>query len=672
MKKIFSLRFFKRILFSVMIICMAASGNVWAAGTLTPTGSYDSPVQIMDHSVNVTINNGFAITRVTQTFFNPNDRDLEAIYSFPLPKSASLSEVTITIGEKIIEGEVVEKDKAKKVYEEERDKGNESGMAEKNSYQDFRFYVSPVKANDKAVITFVYYQPLEIDTGMGRYVYPLEAGGTDDAAERFWTSNSKVEGMFSIEVDMKSAFPVRSVRAPGFNPVTSADNIANGEYKARYESPQGSLNRDFVFYYKLQDNLPGRVEVIPYKASKNKPGSFMMVITPGLDLKPLTNGADYIFVLDKSGSMDGKIQTLAKGVIQSLGKMRPEDRFRIITFDTNAREITKHWISATRENVEDWSNRIMNIHADGSTNLYDALDLCLEDIKNDDRATSVILVTDGVTNTGMVDPKEFHKLLQKYDIRIFGFLMGNSANWPLIRVICETSGGFYAGVSNSDDIIGQILKAKNKITHECLHHTTWKISGVKVYDNTDQNLKKVYHGQQLVLFGRYDKAGRATLTINARLTGQDKTYTTTFDFPETDTDNPEIERLWALNQVEQTELLMNTGQINPETGQGRIRKLGLENQLVTDETSMLVLSDESFKEHGIKRNNKARLALEHKAQAKRTSQPAKNYRVDRSKPAFNFKVPSFGGGGGGAVDPMGLLIAIGLGISALAGYRRRR
>ncbi len=62
-----------------------------------------------------------------------------------------------------------------------------------------------------------------------------------------------------------------------------------------------SLNRDFVFYYRLQDDLPGRVELVAYRADETKPGTFMLVVTPGLDLQPLNRGADYTFVLDVSG-----------------------------------------------------------------------------------------------------------------------------------------------------------------------------------------------------------------------------------------------------------------------------------------------------------------------------------------------------------------------------------
>ena len=68
-----------------------------AAGILTSTGSGHQPIQIRDHHVNVVINNGFAMTEVQQTFYNPNTQDLEAIYSFPLTKIESLSEVTIYV-----------------------------------------------------------------------------------------------------------------------------------------------------------------------------------------------------------------------------------------------------------------------------------------------------------------------------------------------------------------------------------------------------------------------------------------------------------------------------------------------------------------------------------------------------------------------------------------------
>ena len=81
----------KHIIRFILVVALGMAASVsHAAGILTPTGSKHQPVQIRDHHVNVVINNGFAMTEVHQTFYNPNPEHLEALYSFPLPKSASL------------------------------------------------------------------------------------------------------------------------------------------------------------------------------------------------------------------------------------------------------------------------------------------------------------------------------------------------------------------------------------------------------------------------------------------------------------------------------------------------------------------------------------------------------------------------------------------------------
>lgn len=640
-----------------------------AGGTLTPAGSPQQPIQIRDHQVNVVLNNGFAQTEVLQTFFNPNPQDLEAIYGFPVPRSASLSEVTLTTGEKTLEGEVLPKKEAEAIHEDEKKAGNDTGLASKNSYQTFEFRVSPVRANSEVKLRFVYYQPLEIDTGVGRYVYPLEEGGTDEAAKSFWTTNSQVEGQFSINLVLKSAVPVTDVRSPGFEGAANIQKKSEGNYTLTLDRPGAKLDRDFVFYYRLADNLPGRVEVIPYRADPAKPGTFMMVVTPGLDLKPLNQGADYVYVLDVSGSMQGKIHTLASGVSQALGAMQAADRFRIVTFSSTASELLP-WTNATPENVRAATEKVKALRPSGGTNIYAGLVLALKEL-DADRATSLVLVTDGVTNQGIIQPAKFHQLLKDVDLRVFGFLMGNSSNWPLMRTITEATGGFYSAVSNDDDIVGQIMLAKSKIAFESMHDAAFKFSGARVFDTTGDNPKKIYRGQQLVIFGRYEGAGKATVSLKAKLTGEDKTYTTTFDFPATDTSNPEIERLWAMAQIEQIEQQESIGSTPPDEAKDAIQNLGVAYQLVTDHTTMLLLDDDSFAKRGIARNNQRRTALERQAQNVRAQEVPRSYRVDTAQPAFAAPAPHIsqngGGAGGGALDPsltnlalLGLLIAAAL------------
>ncbi|AWI08516.1 VIT and vWA domain-containing protein [Ereboglobus luteus] len=662
---------------SMLLSLAVLTGTLRAAGTLTPLSSVNARIQIREHQVNVTINNGFAQTEVLQTFFNPNGADLEAIYAFPVPKSASLSEVTIQTGEKTLHGEVLRKADAEKIYGEEKAKGNDAGLASKNGYQNYEFRVSPVRANAEVHLRFVYYQSLEIDTGVGRYLYPLEEGGTDDIASSFWQpANAQVEGRLSINVELKSAWPVEDLRSPGNEAAANIQKLDTGHWKLTLERDRAQLAQDFVLYYRLAADLPGRVEVIPYRASPDKPGTFMAVVTPGLDLQPISS-SDYIFVLDISGSMQGKLATLANGIVKVLGQMNPGDRFRIITFNQGSREVFP-LTAATPENVTRAIEVVQSLHANGSTNIYSGLKLALNSL-DADRATSIILVTDGVTNEGIVDPRAFYSLLKKNDVRFFGFLMGSSANWPLMRVMGEATGGFYAGVSNADDIVGQILLAKSKVTHESLHHATFKFSGGATSGLTGDLPQKIYRGQQLVIFGRYNKAGPATLTLNAKLTGEDKTYTTKFNFPEVDTDNPELERLWALAQIEQIELLENIGQMPPSESKDAIADLGVMYQLVTDHTSMVVLDDATHAARGIERNNQKRIALERAAQSVRAQQPAKNYQVDAQQPTYSAPAPhvsrsrGFGGGGGGALEfrDVALMALFMLVVSAVGISRRK-
>ncbi len=664
----------KAIISIILIAAFGLTASVChAAGILTPVGSRHQPIQIRDHHVNVVINNGFAMTEVQQTFYNPNTEDLEAMYSFPLPKSASLSEVTIYVGEREIHGEVLEKLKAQQIYEDEKSKGNETGLAEKNEFYTFEFKVHPVPANAETRIRFLYYQPLKIDTGIGRYLYPLEEGGTDEAGMSFWTTHAKVENTFSMSLELKSAYPIKDVRVPGFEAAATINKLGEDHYKLEMQLRDMNLTRDVIFYYRLQEGLPGRVEVIPFRDNENEDGAFMMVITPGVDLKPLTNGADYCFVLDISGSMQAKMATLKRGVMQALEKLKPEDRFRFVTFESQARELNRDWLPANPDGLIKAKQLLEPLNARGSTNLYAGLDLGLKRL-DDDRAVNIVLVTDAVTNTGIVDPIDFHKLLRKVDVRIYGFLLGNSANWPLMQTITETSGGFYDSISNVDDIMGKLMLAGSKINYEALLDARVKFSGVKVTDLTDDTFKKVYRGQQLVLFGKYNQGGNARLTLEASLTGEDKTYTSEFVFPDIDTENPELERLWALATIEKIEAMERIGKMVPTESENAIRDLGLQYQIVTDYTSMVVLSDTAFADRGIERHNQTRIAREQQARVQRSQQSAKNYRVDRKKPAFKHKVPSLGGGGG-AIDPLtgvlGILITT-AGAVRLALRRKKR
>ena len=176
-----------------LILNLMTSGISYGAGLLTPSSGQLAALEIKQHDVNVIIEDGYAITRVDQVFHNPHAQDLEAIYSFPVPEKGAVAEFTVWIDGKPMTGEVLEKKQARQLYETEKAAGRDAGLTEKDEYRTFSIRVSPVRAGQDTRIRFSYMQPAHVDTGIGRYVYPLEEGGVDDQKLAFWTSKEEVK-----------------------------------------------------------------------------------------------------------------------------------------------------------------------------------------------------------------------------------------------------------------------------------------------------------------------------------------------------------------------------------------------------------------------------------------------------------------------------------------------
>lgn len=619
---------------------------LWAAGLLIPQNG-GSHIKIKDHKVDVVINNSFAQTTVKQTFINTGSADCEAVYSFPIPENASVASLSIWISGKEQIGEVVEKTKAKEIYNQQKTEGKKSALAEQNGHKTFRISVSNVPAGENTDVHLTYYQPLKIDQNIGRFVYPLTDGQTDDVESSFWESDDEVIGTFSFNCVLKSAFPIKEVRLPKHQQSANIQKKSDrfGDiYTVNVSTGEGArLNQDIVLYYRLDKSAPARVELIPFREPGSAKGHFMTVITPGADLKPIQNGTDWTFVLDVSGSMHGgKLKTLCEGVRKSIRRMSPEDRFRVITFSDNTRDLFNGFIAMNSQDVESALQTISNLRTEGGTNLYAGLHAGIENLESD-RSNGVILVTDGEANRGLIEHKDFLGLIKTVDVRIFTFVISNSANRPLLKRIANESGGFAMTISESDDIGGRIMQAKNRIALQNIRDLRLSFSGNKVSHITPKQLPSLYAGEQLVLFGTYNKPGVVRLELTGVIEGVQKQWSCMVALPDIAEDNPEIERLWALSEIEDRMVqIRESGE--SETLVNEIKKLGTGYSLVTEYTSMIVVDQEEKERYGLDNANRDRVQKEREAQLKRAAKPVQNNRVDTEQKAFNGKSHDFGSG----------------------------
>ncbi|UTW05144.1 VWA domain-containing protein [Amphritea atlantica] len=693
---------------STLLTLTAAAPPAEAAGLLKPVNSTLPELSIREHHVNVALEHSYAVTTVEQVFHNPSAQALEAIYSFPVPEHAAVGEFTYWINGQPVTGEVVKKQQARQIYEQEKNAGREAALVEKDSYKTFDISVTPVQPNSDVRIKLVYIQPAQLDSGVGRYVYPLEDGGVDVQKNSFWSRNEVVDEKFSFEMRLASGYPVDSIRLPQhaqaaiqqISPNQWQINMASqsgvlshtgptddqpdaaelqsqqpstGQFNTAGVVPAASLDKDIVVYWRHSQNLPGSLDLISYKASAATPGTFMMTLTPGDDLGALQGGRDWVFVLDVSGSMQGKYTTLVEGVRQGLAKLQPDDRFKIVLFNNSATDFSHGFQPATAAVITPLLNQLQQYQPGNGTDLYSGLTQGLKGL-DADRSTAMILVTDGVANLGVTEKKRFLDLMENADIRLFTFVMGNSANRPLLNGMTEVSNGFAISVSNADDIVGQLMLATSKMTHQALRDVELKIDGGRVTDLTPEQINSVYRGEQLTVLGHYRKPGPVQISLTGKVGGQLRSYTTEITLPQQSLLHPELERIWAFASIENMQAKMDylgaDESSNADTKQA-ITDLAIQYDLVTDYTSMLVVRDEVFKQLNIERNNQLRTETENSARQQRLQQPVTSQRADSQKPMFNQSNnrASLGGSGSGAVGHWVLLL---LGVLLLVQYSNHR
>jgi Ca-activated chloride channel family protein len=615
------------------------------------------------HQVRVRITDGFARTTVNQIWTNPNPVALEATYELPLPERSALAAMTIRCGEKVLTGEVQRKAEAEKTYEEEKDSGNDAGLAEQDGHRQYRFRVARIPASGEVSVDFTYYQPLQVDTGVVRYRYPVSnqpSGEAGDAASSFW-SGAKVRPAAKVELDatVRSAWEIADLRVAGTARIESTTKGEGGDWHARATSEDG---KDLVLYYRLAEDLPGRVEVHAYRSSEGGTGTFMAVLTPGVDLPLISEtGGDHVFVLDISGSMSGTIGTLKDGVTRAIQDLEPLDRYQLLAFDDRVDHLTRGPVHGDHAGRTAGERKVTRLTTRGGTNIYQALEAGLA-AADKQRATHLVLVTDGNTNQGHTDRAAFEKLVRETDVRIHGFLLGHQANWPLMDTITRASGGHSYRVSA-------------RLKSQALHDVKLAFDGTPVRDVTEAP-RRLFHGQQLVVFGRYDEPGAAELSLATRISGTPRSYSVRFELPAVDEDLPELERLWAMARVEDLQRARDEGRMAEASANRTIADLGVAAQIVTDETSMVLLSDDRFAARGIERRNRQRVATETRAQQTRAVAPVRSRQVQPRKktftrPAPNVASPSYSSpsssrsrrrsyGGGGALDPFSGALLLGV------------
>jgi Ca-activated chloride channel family protein len=675
---------------TVLLVCLGAQAH--AAGLLIADGGFGGRLEIEEHAVEVTINNGVAVTTVTQIFRNLEDRQVEALYTFPVPKGASVANFSMWINGTEMVGEVVEKERAREIYNSYKQVRRDPGLLEQTSYKTFEMRIFPIGPRAEQRVQISYYQELDFDHDWATYVYPL-ATTTREAVD------SRTRGRFALNLAVASEVPIVALESPSHADEFVVAKHGSHHVQASLETTGGDLNRDLVLAYQLVRPRTG-IDVIASK-QPGEDGFFLLTLTSGDELgQGRDEGMDYVFVLDISGSMneDGKLGLSRSSLDAFIRALGPADRFDVITFNVAANNLFRELRvaeDATKNQAEDF---LRQQRARGGTFLEPALREAYR-YKDPDRPLNVVVLSDGMTEQS--ERRTLLRLIRERpgSTRLFAIGVGNEINRPLLEQLAEDAGGLAAFLSRGDDFDRQARAFRRKLLRPAATNLQISASGGALYDVEPQTLPNLYHGAPVRMYGRYGEPGSVELKLRGDLGGESFERTLHIDLAGDEAENPEIERMWAWHRVQR---LLKDADRNGDRREvtDEIVRLGEGFSIVTEYTSFLVLeNDAEYKRWKIDRRNALRMERDRKSQERvreqlsalrrRTSdlgpiatsdgepdrapkpKPTNPAQQVTSKPSRGWDL-DIGGGGGGALDPLSVGIFAALGGLSWTAWRRRK
>jgi len=517
-------------------------------------------------------------------FENDTPYRLEGSYFFPIPESASVSDFAIYDGDKRMSGEVMDRSKARQIYNEIVRRQIDPGLLEYVGKDLFQASVFPIEPRSTRKIELTYNQVLKNEGGVVSYRYDLGSGRR---------IIQQPVGEIAASVEIVSPVDLKNV----FSPTHKISIKRDGERRARlsFEGAGEEAQKDFQLYYSLSEKEFGLALLTHREPAKD--GFFLLMISPKVNIDEKDRVAkDVVFVFDTSGSMSGEKMEQAKAALRfGVNSLAERDRFNIIAFSGEERLMKSQMVEASKDARRDALAFIDRLEATGGTNINDALVTAFRQFQSSDRPSMIVFATDGKPTVGTTDIKQIIKNASEANragVRLFSFGVGYDLNANLIDQLSSSNRGASDYVEPSEDLEVKVSNFFAKVNYPVLSDLKLELGGVEAELMYPRAMPDLFKGSQLTLVGRYkNSVSKATLKLSGRMGS--KTETFAFEsqrFPEEESDNRFLPRLWATRRVG---YLMEQIRLNGENKElkDEIVLLGTRYGIVTPYTSFLITED---------------------------------------------------------------------------------
>jgi len=536
------------------------------AGAASPVAEY--------LKLSTDVNNGYAITTVEEKLSNPADTAVEDRFSFLIPEEAFISGFSLTIDGKEYTAEVLEKKEASRRFDTAASEGRAAGLLETKEQNLFSYALS-FEPGQNITVKLTYEQALKKTLGEYELVQFLDSG--------------KSAGELSVTVNINSENQLTRLEAPDF-PEAEVEYLSANRGQVRYETdslPPSELRVVFE-----TENPPLNGNMLFYENGSE--GYFMHIFSPGEeDLGTSAMSKEIIFVLDKSGSMEGdKIEQVKEVFGNIIEDLPPGDYFNIIFFDSTVQSYSGTLMEANPEEKAGALDFVNNLDANGGTNINEALLTALGMFSPEsERVPIIVFLTDGEPTEGVVSPYAIRQNIKEANtaqVSIFSISFGidDESNYHFLKAMSLENYGTAEWFSPEASAAEEIGSFYETISTPLITDMDFFYGG-EVSELVNTGEKNLYAGSDAIVLGKYSTGAgsiRADVSASTRLGDRDfsKEFTVT---PEAA--NSFIPRVWAYTTINS---LLDRIEVEGEneTLVSEVTDLALEFEFVTPYTSLFV------------------------------------------------------------------------------------
>lgn len=545
------------------------------------------PVVVESHRVDARIDGPIATVQVTQLFRNPANQVQEGRFLFALPDDAAISDLQLTVDGQVLEGKLLKKEEARRIYEEIVRRQRDPALLEYVGRDLFQTSVFPIPGHDSRTVQLTYRELVRQENGLRRFVAPLGS-----------RRQGQPPAAIAVTVELSGQPGLRTLYSPSHQ--VAIERRGDDAATVGFESADPAQQRDFALYWGSEDSEVG-VSLLSYKPA-GEDGFFLLLAAPGVEVEAEQVVArDIVLVLDVSGSMEGEklaqAQSAAQFVVEHLNE---GDRLNLISFSTGVdrwKSTVQPMDNERRIAADLW---IRGLRATGSTDINRALleSLALLDNAADgDRPAYILFLTDGLPTQGEEDPDRIvanalGSAPPGRSLRLFTFGVGYDVNTDLLDELSAGLGGRSTYVSPDEQIDEAVSGFYAGVSTPVLANLSVALTdaagaSLDVSDSYPYPLPDLFAGGQLVWVGRYVAGG----AVSVRLTGTINDTERAYDFTDlelaTSGGESAVARLWATRKIGALLTAVRRNGADPETVEAII-DLSLTYGIVTPYTSYLV------------------------------------------------------------------------------------